>query len=93
MDTPVQVTGVFDATEEAGSGHGVARLFVELDPQAYSAFTVAQQGRGELAAGRGPTSAGPGNYLPAALTEMRIWAGAMTQDQIGSKVMGEPGVE
>ncbi|MEW2086895.1 LamG domain-containing protein [Streptomyces sp. NPDC005283] len=93
MDTPVQVTGVFDATEEAGSGHGVARLFVELDPQAYSAFTVAQQGRGVLAAGRGPTSVGPGNYLPAALTEMRIWAGAMTQDQIGSKVMGEPGVE
>ncbi|WP_406730119.1 LamG domain-containing protein [Streptomyces sp. NBC_01794] len=93
MDTPVQVTGVFDATEAAGSGHGVARLFVELDPQAYSAFTVAQQGRGVLAAGRGPTSAGPGNYLPAALTEMRIWAGAMTQDQIGSKVMGEPGVE
>ncbi|MFD4586913.1 LamG-like jellyroll fold domain-containing protein [Streptomyces sp. NPDC058434] len=95
MDVPVQVTGVFDATEKAESGgYGVARLYLEgADQQVSPTFTTVQQGRGDLAAGRGRAAGTTGHYLPGALTEMRIWAGAMTANQITDRVVGDPVTE
>lgn len=95
MDVPVQVTGVFDATEKAESGgYGVARLYLEgADQQVSPTFTTAQQGRGDLAAGRGRAADTTGHYLPGALTQMRIWAGAMTANQIMDRVVGDPVAE
>ncbi|MFD7614366.1 LamG domain-containing protein [Streptomyces sp. NPDC059828] len=95
-DTWVQVTGVFDATAETDSGFGRTSLFVgavKQPPGTDAAFTTAQQGKGEIAAGRGPAGGRQGNHLPGAVQEMRVWAGAMTWDQVSSKVNGEPGPE
>ncbi|MFE3496147.1 LamG domain-containing protein [Streptomyces sp. NPDC059175] len=95
-DTWVQVTGVFNATEDTGTGYGRTHLFVSATdqlPENDPSFSIAQQGTGELAAGRGPSGGGNGHYLPGALAEMRIWAGAMTPDQVAEKVLGTPGAE
>ncbi|MFD7232127.1 LamG domain-containing protein [Streptomyces sp. NPDC059881] len=96
MDTWVQVTGVFDATEDAGTGYGKTHLFVSAADQPSGdtpAFTTAQQGRGAIAAGRGPSAGVNGNYLPGALQEMRVWAGAMHANEVGTKVIGDPSAE
>ncbi|WP_336319706.1 LamG domain-containing protein [Streptomyces lavendofoliae] len=96
MDTWVQVTGVFDAAEQTTTGNGATHLYVghtRQMPVDDPAFTTPQQGRGEIAAGRGPSGGANGHYLPGALDELRVWAGAMTEDQVMTKVMGEPGAE
>ncbi|WP_258177231.1 LamG-like jellyroll fold domain-containing protein [Streptomyces solincola] len=94
LDTWVQVTGVFDATEEAEAGFGGTRLYVgpaRQDDVATSSFTAPQQGKGAIAAGRGPAGGVNGHYLPGSLTEMRIWVGAMTEEHVRTKVMGASG--
>nr|WP_324784156.1 LamG domain-containing protein [Streptomyces sp. H51] len=96
MDTWVQVTGVYDATEEAGSGYGNTHLYVSEAEQAQeggSAFTALEQGGGEIAAGRGRSGGTTGYYLPGSLDEVRVWAGAMSADQVRSKALGAPGDE
>ncbi|MFE7030818.1 LamG domain-containing protein [Streptomyces sp. NPDC057621] len=96
LDTWVQVTGVYDATEEAGSGYGNTHLYVSEAEQAQeggSAFTALQQGGGEIAAGRGRAAGTTGYYLPGSLDEVRVWAGAMNADQVRSKALGAPGDE
>ncbi|MET9874885.1 LamG domain-containing protein [Actinacidiphila glaucinigra] len=93
VDDWVQVTGVFDAQEEASdaSGHGKLHLFVTDKDQASGDtpnFTVAGQGAGELAVGRGTRGGAPNDYLPGALAEARVWIGALTADQISTQVLG-----
>ncbi|MFJ3158973.1 LamG-like jellyroll fold domain-containing protein [Streptomyces kanasensis] len=94
LDTWVQVTGVFDHGEETESGHGNTRLYLNASGQYspdVSAFPVAAQGTGALAAGRGSAKGTTGHHLPGALTDLRIWTGAMSQEQISTKVLGDPG--
>ncbi|MDN3297844.1 LamG domain-containing protein [Streptomyces ficellus] len=96
LDTWVQVTGVFDATEETAMGYGKTHLFIGATDQvsdSAAGFSIAQQGRGEIAAGRGPSTGTNGNYLPGALAEVRVWTGAMQAEQVDSKVLGAPGAE
>ncbi|MFF1452174.1 LamG-like jellyroll fold domain-containing protein [Streptomyces sp. NPDC058274] len=96
MDTWVQVTGVYDATEEADGGYGNTHLYVSEAEQAQeggSAFTAVEQGGGEIAVGRGPAGGFNGHYLPASLDEVRVWVGAMTADQVRTRVLGTPGDE
>ncbi|MFE3636722.1 LamG domain-containing protein [Streptomyces sp. NPDC059168] len=96
MDTWVQVTGVYDATEEVSGGYGNTHLYVSEAEQAQeggSAFTALEQGGGEIAAGRGRVGGTIGYYLPASLDEVRVWAGAMDADQVRSKALGAPGDE
>ncbi|WJY55094.1 LamG domain-containing protein (plasmid) [Streptomyces chengbuensis] len=96
MNTWVQVTGVFDATEQIGAGYGNTHLFVgavDQPPGETPAFTTAQQGRGAIAAGRGPSAGVNGNYLPGALQEVRVWAGAMHANEVDTKIMGDPSAE
>ena len=96
LDTWVQVTGVYDATEESANGYGNTHLYVGETEQAQeggSGFTALQQGTGELAGGRGRAGGTTGHYLPGAIDELRVWVGAMSADQVRSKVLGEPGDE
>ncbi|MGW7304829.1 LamG domain-containing protein [Streptomyces sp. NPDC054835] len=89
LNTPVRLTGVFDASAEAGNGgYGVLRLYrggseVTPDPDSDNpSFAKAAQGAGELAIGRGPLDGTVGNYFGGAMQEARIWAGGMTVDQV-----------
>ncbi|MFI8192148.1 LamG domain-containing protein [Streptomyces sp. NPDC085946] len=96
MDTWVQVTGVYDATEEVNGGYGNTHLYVSDAEQAQeggASFTALQQGGGEIAAGRGRAAGTTGHYLPGSLDEVRVWAGAMSADQVRSKALGTPGDE
>jgi hypothetical protein len=95
LDTWVQVTGVYDASEPAASGDeelpGKLHLVVEHDLQddtEEAGFAAAEQGTGELSVGRGTTGGAVGRYLPGALEEVRIWAGATAPDRIPEQVLG-----
>ncbi|MHB9856590.1 LamG domain-containing protein [Streptomyces krungchingensis] len=94
FDTWVDVTGVFDATQDFtaadGTQHfGVAQLYVgpfvqqgEEDP----GLAAPQQGAGALSAGRGSADGSTGHYLPGDLAKVRVWAGAMQADQVNSQI-------
>lgn len=101
-DTWVQVTGVFDAQEawewtdpadptKTETRYGKVHLYVGQSEQRgsldNSGFTAGQQGDGELGLGRGTANGTTGNYLPGGLEDLRIWTGAMNQDQISSRVL------
>jgi len=93
-DTWVDVSGVFDATQDftADDGtqrFGVAELYVgqfvqrgEGDP----GLSVPQQGSGVLSAGRGSASGTTGHYLPGDLAKVRVWTGAMTAEQVSGQI-------
>ncbi|MFD3442771.1 LamG-like jellyroll fold domain-containing protein [Streptomyces sp. NPDC058685] len=88
LDSQVQVTGVFNATEDTGAGFGQAHLYLSSTHQMFVPFTAVQQGSGEIAAGRGTSGGVKGHYLPGVLTSMRVWAGAMARNQIEPMVLG-----
>ncbi|MFD9224142.1 LamG-like jellyroll fold domain-containing protein [Streptomyces sp. NPDC060064] len=87
---PVDVTAVFDAqarrTEVKTEKYGELRLFIGAEPMTDSgdtnSFTAAQQGTGELSAGRGTTGGTTAHYLPGALQKLRVWTGAMSGAQV-----------
>ncbi|MDX3530060.1 LamG domain-containing protein [Streptomyces sp. ID05-39B] len=83
LDTGVRLTGIFDAQ----SGKIALRVVNKQDAewQQYSA----QSGTGEIAVGKGMSGAAYKHYLPAKVTGVRVWAGAMNnenqiQAQVGS---------
>jgi hypothetical protein len=83
LDTPVQITGVFDAQD------GVVRLYVGAEPnnaaQAFSPLVAT----GDFTVGEGPDGTGWGHYLPGTISDLRIWAGAMADEiQVGAVVGG-----
>ncbi|MFD3622211.1 LamG domain-containing protein [Streptomyces sp. NPDC058676] len=102
--TWVQITGVFNAQEtwewtdpsdgsKTETRYGKLHLYVgEFDQPSEGAagFTSPQQGSGELSLGRGTAAGTTGNYLPGGLQDLRIWAGAMTADQVRSQVLATP---
>ncbi|AZQ40163.1 LamG domain-containing protein [Streptomyces cyaneochromogenes] len=98
LDELVHVTGVYNAAESFADGDatrfGKLHLFVGADDQQDDStepnFADPQQGTGELAIGRSHTSGAPGEYLPGAVQQLRIWAGAMESRQIAERVLGEP---
>ncbi|MFD5589613.1 LamG-like jellyroll fold domain-containing protein [Streptomyces sp. NPDC127063] len=87
LDVWVDVTGVFDAAEEnSAGGYGNLHLFLNPAEQvaegATPAFSSYSQGSGELAVGAGAAGGQVGSYLPGAVDEVRLWAGAMAADQV-----------
>lgn len=100
-NTWATVTGIFDAQEggelanaaepsEGMAGEGKLHLYVgqfEQPADSASGFTAPQQGSGELAIGRGTAGGRTEHYLPGALQDLRIWTGAMSTDQVRSKVL------
>ncbi|SFF01337.1 Concanavalin A-like lectin/glucanases superfamily protein [Actinacidiphila alni] len=73
--TPVRLTGIFDAQD------GTVRLFVGDNQNGTDQEYAAAAGSGDFAVGRGPSGTGWGHYLPGSITDLRIWAGAMTDQQ------------
>ncbi|MEV0482864.1 LamG domain-containing protein [Streptomyces sp. NPDC050508] len=72
LDSEVGLVGAYDAhTREITLFVGSAR---QGDPLAYTA-TV---GSGEFAAGKANLDGAWGNYLPGQITDIRLWAGAVT---------------
>ncbi|WP_330358903.1 LamG-like jellyroll fold domain-containing protein [Streptomyces chartreusis] len=97
LDEMVHVTGVYNAAEQFADGamtrFGKLHLFVGADEQVDEAtepdFADPQQGSGELAVGRGHSNDIPGEYLPGAVQQLRIWTGAMEGRQVAERVLGE----
>ncbi|MEU8892511.1 LamG domain-containing protein [Streptomyces sp. NPDC048442] len=88
-DEWVQLTGVFDAQEQAQDGAGRLRLFTGLTEQGAPAdFTVPTQGTGELSLGRGAADGTVGHYLPGAVAEARVWTGAMGAGEVAHEAVG-----
>ncbi len=85
-DPIVQLTGVYSAQDDT------MRLYVNEEEQTTDdgdpVFPFAQQGAGELSLGRGRAATQWGRYLPGQIGELRIWAGAMTREQIYTHVLG-----
>ncbi|MEW2161981.1 LamG domain-containing protein [Streptomyces sp. NPDC007084] len=72
LDSEVGLVGAYDArTGEITLFVGSAR---QGDPLAYTASV----GSGEFAAGKGYLDGVWGNYLPGQITDIRLWAGAVT---------------
>ncbi|MEW1792426.1 hypothetical protein [Streptomyces niveus] len=100
VDTWVDVTGVFDAQEafeitDPGNPSqtlerlGTLHLYVgsfAVESLSRPGFDAVQQGTGELATGRGTQGGTTGHYLPGGLEQLRIWTGAMTQEQVSDQV-------
>ncbi|MEU8763997.1 LamG domain-containing protein [Streptomyces sp. NPDC048659] len=89
----VQVTGVFDAAERDGEtgAYGRLHLFLNAAEQstdmAKSAFSSYSQGGGAVALGRGAAGGALGHYMPGAVSEARVWVGAMSLDQVANKIV------
>ncbi|MFF0747158.1 LamG-like jellyroll fold domain-containing protein [Streptomyces sp. NPDC004111] len=90
LDTWSQVTGVYDGQNEPGSGN--THLYIgDVEQPGAPAFTALSQGTGVLSVGGESDSGKIGRFLPGALDNVRIWAGAMTAEQVRTKVLGTPG--
>lgn len=81
LGSAVRLTGVFDAQDQTIS------LFVgdaqNGDAKAYAAVA----GSGEFAVGKAFVNSAWGHYLPATVSDIRLWAGAMaSQDQVATTV-------
>ncbi|MFF7341975.1 LamG domain-containing protein [Streptomyces sp. NPDC008163] len=78
LDTPVRLTGMFDAETQSISLYlGASAMGDDNTP-----FTAAV-GSGNVEAGKGAW----GNYLPGRISDIRIWAGAMSgRDQVEETV-------
>jgi hypothetical protein len=92
--TWIDLTGVFDATQDftatdGSQRFGVAQLYVGSFAQIGqedAGLEAAQQGAGPLSAGRGSASGTTGHYLPGDLAKVRVWTGAMTEQQVESQI-------
>ncbi|MGW2657391.1 LamG domain-containing protein [Streptomyces sp. NPDC001478] len=79
LSDDVQLTGVFDAQNKK------IYLYVTAESQrADGAAYSAAVGGGNLEAGKGPW----GNYLPGRLTDIRMWAGAVSDKEQITSVIG-----
>ncbi|PIM66561.1 serine/threonine protein kinase [Streptomyces sp. JV178] len=93
FDTWVDLTGVFDATRsfsaaDGAQRFGVSQLYVGQFPQNAEdgGLEVDQQGSGVLSVGRGTANGTTGHHLPGDLAKVRVWVGAMTNDQVKNQI-------
>ncbi|WP_326680902.1 LamG domain-containing protein [Streptomyces sp. NBC_01237] len=82
LDTPVGLVGTFD------SRTGQITLYVGSEIQGDRLAYTAQAGTGELSVGQGWLSSAWGNFLPGRITDIRLWAGAVTDETQVSTVVG-----
>ncbi|WAX79355.1 LamG domain protein jellyroll fold domain protein [Streptomyces sp. KMM 9044] len=81
LDSQVRLTGIYDSL------YGTISLYLGYGQNGDAkAFTV-QLGTGDFAIGKGFTSGAWQHYLPARVSEARLWAGAMaSSEQIEARV-------
>ncbi|MER6093402.1 LamG domain-containing protein [Streptomyces bluensis] len=72
LDTQVSLVGAYDAATQT------ITLYVGSTPQADPLTYTATAGAGEFAAGKAWVDSAWGNYLPGRITDIRLWAGAVT---------------
>ncbi|MFI8516878.1 LamG-like jellyroll fold domain-containing protein [Streptomyces sp. NPDC085481] len=99
LDEAVQLTAVFDAAEPDPDTGAYGRLHLfesaneQADDMSHAAFSAYSQGSGELAVGRGAAGGETGHYLPGSVSEIRVWAGAMSADQVQCKITSPGGCQ
>lgn len=86
LDSPVRLTGVYDALAANGR---VVRLYVGHDQNDLDMAYTAVPGSGDFAAGKGFSATSWGHYLPARITDLRLWAGAMADSDQLDAVIGD----
>nr|WP_152884153.1 LamG-like jellyroll fold domain-containing protein [Streptomyces adustus] len=78
LGSPVRMTGTYDAPS------GAIHFYLGPDENGFSVthpYTVAA-GSGEFSAGAGYVGGAMGHYLPGKITDIRLWAGAMADQQV-----------
>ncbi|MFE9256297.1 LamG domain-containing protein [Streptomyces sp. NPDC006879] len=90
LDEWVQITGVYDAARPQDGKYGEIRFYVEGNEAGNGtpAFSLPFRTTTTVTAGRGSLLGSVGNYLAGCLAEVRIWSGAMTFEQVRSRVNG-----
>ncbi|MFE3947075.1 LamG domain-containing protein [Streptomyces sp. NPDC059118] len=84
LDSEVRLTGVYNAQD----GEGTIQLYLTSDPQSIEAMAyTAQVGSGEFSVGKGYLGAW-GNYLPGRIGDIRIWSGALGDEDQVSDIVG-----
>lgn len=86
LDSPVRLTGVYDALAENGR---VVRLYVGHEQNDLDLPYTAEPGSGDFAVGKGFSAASWGHFLPARITDLRLWAGAMADSDQLDAVIGD----
>jgi len=83
VDSTVRLTGVFDAQD------GTLSLYTGLNRNGDDLAFTAKAGTGDFAVGKGFSGGSSQHFLPARISEIRVWAGAMaSSDQIDTRVGG-----
>ncbi|MEU9381262.1 LamG domain-containing protein [Streptomyces sp. NPDC048279] len=81
LGSAVRLTGVFDAQS------GTVSLYVGDAQNGDATAYTATPGAGDFAVGKAYVSSAWGRYLPATVSDIRVWAGAMaSQEQIAETV-------
>ncbi|MGW0827433.1 LamG-like jellyroll fold domain-containing protein [Streptomyces sp. NPDC002845] len=83
LDVPVRLTGVFDAQD------GEVELYLGYDQNGGALPFTAAPGSGEFTVGSAMDGGSWTDHLPARVTDVRVWAGAMTSPQQISEVVGD----
>lgn len=86
LDSPVRLTGVYDALAANGR---VVRLYVGHEQNDLDMAYTAVPGSGDFAAGKGFSATSWGHFLPARITDLRLWAGAMADSDQMDAVIGD----
>ncbi|KUJ66871.1 hypothetical protein ACZ90_32285 [Streptomyces albus subsp. albus] len=82
VDSETRLTGVYNAQDRT------IQLYLTSDQQTSDGVAYsAQAGTGELAAGKGYLGSW-GNFLPGRLNDIRLWAGALSDSEQVSDVVG-----
>ncbi|MFE6770386.1 LamG domain-containing protein [Streptomyces fimicarius] len=82
VDTETRLTGVYNAQDKT------IQLYLTSDQQTSDGIAyTAQVGTGELAAGKGYLGSW-GNFLPGRLSDIRLWAGALSDSEQVADVVG-----
>ncbi|WP_328419131.1 LamG domain-containing protein [Streptomyces sp. NBC_00443] len=79
----VRVTGVYNAQDRT------AALYLNDNVQYTTVPYATDFGKDNLAVGRGYTSSASGHWLPGAVSEVRLWAGAASDTEQISRLLGE----
>lgn len=86
LDSPVRLTGVYDALAADGP---VVRLYIGHEQNDLDAAYTAAAGSGDFAVGKGFSATAWGHFLPARISDLRLWAGAMSDSEQIDAVVGD----
>ncbi|MDP9845470.1 LamG-like jellyroll fold domain-containing protein [Streptosporangium lutulentum] len=86
LQSPVRLTGVYDALAPDGP---VVRLYIGHEQNDLDLAYTALAGSGDFAVGKGFSVTAWGHFLPARITDLRLWVGAMSDSDQIDAVIGD----